>query len=356
MKIFQKVKSQLQTFATCVLNSFVMRMILGEPNTDQTATVQCRLCPNISKSTEDFAGHIDSHFTSGRCQTCDKQLILIDGKLYVLQLHEDSSCNKENILSINLRGKRSAIGTIKKEIDESAAENEDNDADYVPAFDDMQSSDDEYQLDDAKLKRDNSDSDDEDGDNDSGVLPFEMVECVGVKGDHETPKKSAAGEEKSVRPPPPTATPDDESQLPANRIYVKPHTGEKQVREHQCKICGKFFLTQLTLKKHIKLMSTHKKKAHVWCGDQSTSTTEVLNDEDIKTIPAEQISVNPKGEKYLRRFKCKTCNKYYLNKRTLTNHQLHVHQFIKRPVYKDKLTPISDEDCRKLVCLNNYFF
>lgn len=320
--------------------------VLGQSNTHTDSTaIQCRLCPNISKSTDDFSGHIESHFTSGRCQICDQQLILIDGKLYILQLHEILNCNKENIVDFNLRGKRTAIGTIKKEIDESAAENEENDADYVPAFDDIPSSDDEYQLNDTKLKRDQSESDGEDIDSDSDVLPFEMVECVGVKGENDSTKKS---EEKIVRPPPSAASAVDESELPSNRIYVKPHTGEKQIREHMCKICGKFFLTMLTLKKHIKLMSTHKKKAHVWCGEQSTSTTAILNEEDVKTIPVEQISVNPKGEKYLRRFKCKTCGKYYLNKRTLTNHQLHVHQFIKRPIYKDKLTPISDEECRKL--------
>lgn len=249
--------------------------------------IQCKLCPTVFTSHKDLNEHYDTHFTTGRCGTCDKQLMVINGQYYVLNLHDNANCNKANYDAGALGGgQTTTVATAgykrppqqKYNVGENAA-------------------------------------------NDGELKPFEIVECIQLKVDDGW--QVQADNNAIIKNLSSTATAallagKDLKELPSDRISVKP-TGEVYIREFQCTTCGKYLLTRHTLKEHMKCHTRRTNQT------QLASTSGILTEDDINKLPADRISVKPSGEKQLREFQCEYCKKYLLSRHTLREHTRRFH-------------------------------
>lgn len=55
-------------------------------------TFSCGLCLSQFHSRLLLADHFDEHFSHGKCDDCDQQLVLISGEFYFIQLHSVTNC------------------------------------------------------------------------------------------------------------------------------------------------------------------------------------------------------------------------------------------------------------------------
>lgn len=234
--------------------------------------LHCKLCPALFTCKKELNEHFDLHFAE-KCGNCDQQLIVINERYYYLQLHDDSSCNKENLAAncngdaaqgtrrtasssaglvgdfiINIPGNKNEISRtrkIKKEQNELVG-----DGFKIRTLE----SQNYLSLEQAETR------------NYDEMEHFEVVECMEVKIEQEPLTESqhseiialaeTKAEDDAISPripnQPANLSEEEFKKLPSYRISAK-STGEKQLREYQCDICEKYLLSKRTLAAHMKL-------------------------------------------------------------------------------------------------------
>lgn len=220
--------------------------------------MQCKICTEIFPSKTAQYEHSDSaHFSLGRCTICDKQLIFINGQCYILQLHNDASCNKETVAKIQnnyvdkcdidvatLTSNEKTIGRNVHDIAQNFPENK------------------------PQSNRSNNSS--------HNVNASTML------------------------------TDEDLRRLPPSQISAK-STGEKHLRRYQCDICERYLLSKRTITAHMKLHQTALSDlACDICGRI------LKNKNSLKTHKAVHLDT--------RQYICNYCGKGFRSKNSMIEH------------------------------------
>lgn len=246
-------------------------------------TYTCNLCLTHFNSSQELATHFDEHFSPEKCHDCDHRLILINDELYYLQLHIATICSRddrcfigededrgslcvvdemeikqENVvleadLAVPKRPRGRKRVSVKKKF--NARKHLDTEPDIIPL---------------SKKPKEKPGKE---------IEHIELVDCVDIKIEYESPhvkEEDTAFLETSVpeveaqpnnrippetistlpsdNPTPPSELPrsPDLNKLPSYLVSGK-STGEKRLRQFQCDICHKYFLSKRTIASHMKL-------------------------------------------------------------------------------------------------------
>lgn len=251
----------------------------------------CHLCGANFSTAEGIAIHFSNHFASGKCVTCDQQLIDIGGEVYHLQLGRSCLANQSNQPSNTTNDLSPAEIFVKAEplrgVDEK----------YLASNDEPNSNKCQNEIPITCFLQVKMESivDCESEDSNSNARTHECYLCK-MKLDS----------------------------LPELQVHYRKHCDSKQCKEFPCPFCGRVFSRKGILDEHLVVHTKIKKfKCHVCDKALVRNRTLRLHLRKIHGIIMGRAS-RPKQTE----FKCSVCNKQFKREQSLQEHMI-VHSGIR---------------------------